>query len=279
MYSSSKSFVFSNINFYLNKSLSKCKVILPKEIIKNKNKNKDVVLASNELFNVVNYDNKLLFNTKIKMENITISNKLLKQDPYLKLKNHDKDNYSFETNNQIPLRWIYMLRDFYYPNIQIQNLNESVDYEKILYSQNENLIKYMLTGVFNQKELYGFVVHDNRWKTLNNKFSKFTENILLGASKFDSISKQNALQKCYGTKLYEPICLVEGGIQFNNEYVQDYIHFTYYYTQYCKINFVNNEIKNNMFYLTNKYINIEELLCLKLLLQKNNVLVSKINLY
>lgn len=244
---------------FLQQSMKNCKVIIPKYYFYNSD------IFENDIMLLKNNNGYLNFENKIEQLDILLKKNNKNE---MKLFEYNDDKYFFTTNNNIPYRWLLILKDFFWNDCKIEVIN---NYD---ITPNEKNAKIIINNFFKNKKEYSFKVLDETWQTGNGKFSLFSNRILKNCNKYSSLQTNN--NNCY-TELYGKC-----GITINNIFIHQYIDFVLnneYYSirdknklYFSKDNYVTsiNEYK------TNKYINYEELYCLYLSLNKQNIITTKI---
>ena len=265
--------LYSNIDYYLNKTLRPCYFAIP---IKTFETTKEKLLT-NELFEVQKDNTNIIIKDKIKLENIELNKYLNPTSNVLKPYKCDKNYYYYETKNQIPIRWIYMIRNFYYPDIVIKKANYYVNYIDILNSkENEYYNELFLDQIFNKEyKNYYFNIDDKRWNIANITFIK---KILDLSKNYKSLNKQTQNQ-INNNKPILDINKKNLKIMFNNSYYYDYYLFKKYNNYLVNETnnyFLNNYICDKIYDPNKKILCVEEQVCLKLFLEKHNINVSEL---
>ena len=174
------------------------------------------------------------------------------------------DNKLKIENNCIPLRWYYILKEFYLPDLNF--LVQNKDYtDKVNHLSNIviNNIVYDATN-FNNINYAKLTVKDEKWITKDYSYYKYTKETNIIVDKFFENSKK--YQSLKGEYNYLHAC--EGGIEFTNSYVDDFIQLNH--SQLGKGS-IRNEVKGHNTYITGKDITIEELMVLHLIMLKEGI--------
>lgn len=264
------------IGQYLSTSLKPGKIIFNKQYAV-KNEYFDP-LIENALFTVnyceINNNDdiikKIIFFRYKDLENIYIAKHLINYSDEFELKEFDNDNYYFETTGIIPLRWLYIIKDFYWKHSEIQELT-GINYTELLQKIPEITLKQILINSRTTKKGYCFQVlnldETKIWQTLDGELSEYTKKIFESCNSYLSLKNYNE-GNCY-QKLYK----AQGGVEIFNEFNKNYIKFNhnYFYSGSCR-----NELKGKNKYYTGKDVNLEEILCFYLVLQDKGVSLSKL---
>lgn len=174
------------------------------------------------------------------------------------------DNKLKMENNSIPLRWYYILKEFYLPDLNF--LVQHCDYtKKVNHLSNIviNNIVYDATN-FNNINYAKLIVKDEKWITKDYTYYKYTKETNIIVDKFFENSKK--YQSLNGE--YNYLHASEGGIEFTNSYVDDFIQLNH--SQLGKGS-IRNEVKGHNTYITGKDITIEELMVLHLIMLKEGI--------
>lgn len=271
--------IYYNLDFigqYLSVSLKPAKFIFNKQYAVNNEYYESLI--TNPLFNInyreINNDDgsikKIIFFKYKDLENTFIAKHLIKYSDEFELKEFDYDNYYFETTGIIPLRWLYIIKDFYWKHSEIQELSE-INYIEILNKIPEIALNQILINSWKTKNHYHFEVLNldktNKWQTLDGKFSKYTNDILTSCNSYLS------LKNYVDGDCYKKLFAAEGGVEIFNKFIKDYMNFNHNYF-YCGS--YRNEMKGNDKYHTGKDVNLEEILCFYLALKDKGVYVSEL---
>jgi uncharacterized lipoprotein YehR (DUF1307 family) len=161
-------------------------------------------------------------------------------------------------SNKIPLRWYYILQDFYIPDLQFEI--EPIDYTDKVNQLTDIVIENIIKDATQITTKYILKVNDDRWITRdlvcrdkNELVKTFFEN----SKKYKSLNGE-----------YRYLAAVEGGIKFNNSYVDDYVDLNH---SQLGIGSIRNECKGHDSYLTGKDITVEELLVLHLIMNAEGI--------
>lgn len=204
------------------------------------------------------------------MENTFIMKHLINVTYEMELKVYDDDNYYFETTGLIPLRWLYMIKDFYWIHSKIEELPE-INYLDLLTQIPQITLNQILMNSKRTKKQYNFKVINSddskKWQTLNGQFSEYTKNILKSCNSFMS------LQNTDNFNCYRELYAYEGGVLIQNKFLDDYLKFNH---NYSYAGCYRNEMKGHDSYCTGKDVNHEEILCFYLALKNKGVCVSEL---
>ena len=204
------------------------------------------------------------------LENIFIAKHLMDCSNEFELKEFDDDNYYFETTGIIPLRWLYMIKDFYWKHSEIQELTE-INYSELLQKIPEIALNQILLNSWKTKKTYCFQVinldESKLWQTLNGEFSEYTKKIIKSCNSYLSLRNNDTRDS------YQRLFAYEGGVEIFNNYIKDYIKFNH---NYFYSGSFRNEMKGKTNYRTGKDINLEEILCFYLALKDKGVSLSKL---
>lgn len=191
----------------------------------------------------------------------------------------DDKNYRFSTIGHTPVRWLEIIKDFYWKDITIE---DSVRDGEI----NPEIIDFIpdavLTNIINTTpHYYGyFEVTDEKWGTLDCSFTEYTQEIVNTYKNYLSItpvdsSNQRIFKYNGPNPPYKKFAAggAEGGILFSSKYVLlysgiQYVFFGSYYTNYTK--------GENCY--TTDHVNPEELYVFYMFLKDNGVSVSDFTL-
>lgn len=161
--------------------------------------------------------------------------------------------YQFKNEtNQIPLRWFYILQEFYIPHLQFTV--KPIDYTSKVNELNDATITNIIQDATNIKK-YSVIVSDKDWdtKSCSDLVGKF----------FDNSKKYKSLNGSYNY-----LHAFEGGIEINGSFVDDFVLLNH--SQFGKGS-IRNEVKGIYHYTTGKDITPEELMVLHLIMKKENV--------
>jgi hypothetical protein len=196
-------------------------------------------------------------------------------DYYIPVKQEDNKTLSFETSGAYPIRWLYMLKDFHFPEASIE-LKEPLELEKIVNSIPNVTLKEIVYQSLNKQSSFGFEVinqgkkscnwyrdeigpDEKIWYTGDGKLSPYTKSILKKASELSSF-KGSSLSKVF----FDTVFSAQGGLVIQNEFIEDYVNF---YRDYIRGS-IYFEISGRTQYYSQKEINGEELVCLYLAIKK-----------
>ena len=245
----------SYIKDYINTTMKNVDVIIPEKYI-------DQTLTT-ELFtikfDVHHYTKQVIFEPIIKTENMMLAAMVTDNHIYY-LKLLDDGSYIFETSGRIPVRWMYIIKDFFWKDITIK------DSEYKLYDVNifDN-IPYIVCKNISKLSKYSFAlfsVDDERWLVSDTFMNDFTKSILNTSHDYLSCKNEKS------SRAYTPFPAAEGGIGFSNDYI-------YSYTRFCgymgtrRYNYAKGSTK-----FSSNHNNVEDLYCLYLLLKENKINVS-----
>jgi hypothetical protein len=183
------------------------------------------------------------------------------------LKYIEKIDNKFEPiNNKIPLRWYYILQDFYIHDLQFEI--EPIDYTNKVNQLTDIVIENIIKDATQIKTPYILKVNDDRWITRDlvcRDKNELVETFFENSKNYKSLNGY-----------YKYLAACEGGIEFNNSYVDDYVDLNH--SQFG-VGSIRNECKGHNSYLTGKDITVEELLVLHLIMNKEGIKNSFDKLY
>lgn len=167
---------------------------------------------------------------------------------------HKFENKTIITN-QIPIRWFYIIKDFYIPDLDIESIT-LMDYTEKVNKLPIIVLSKIINKATNNYEKRIKIKHPE-WKTDNGKISKLTYNF------FEFTKILNSLN-------FEPYSVIyheKGGIEMRNLFVLDYINLNH-----CiKLGPVETEVIGKRNYKTTNDINTEDFLIFHLALEKCNI--------
>lgn len=166
---------------------------------------------------------------------------------------HQIEHQFKNETNQIPIRWYHILKEFYIPDLKF-NVVKTMDYTSKVNKLNDLTITNMIKEATNI-EKYSIVVSDDKWNTT--QYSKLVKIFFENSKKYKSLNGY-----------YDYLPAVEGGIEFHNSYVDDFVLLNH--SQFNKGS-IRNEVKGTYQYNTNKDITPEELMVLHLIMKKENI--------
>lgn len=161
-------------------------------------------------------------------------------------------------NNKIPLRWYYILQEFYLPDLKF--IHQYYDYTDKVNKLTDLVINNIVTDATNIK-ISRLIVKNENWKTRDYIYAKSENNQLVN----NFFEKSKNYQSLDGHYRYLAAC--EGGLLFNNTYVEDFINLNH--SQYRGS--IRNEVKGENSYITGKDITPEELMVLHLIMKKEGI--------
>tara|TARA_Y100000766_G_C18866877_1_gene586214 strand:- start:362 stop:1138 length:777 start_codon:yes stop_codon:yes gene_type:complete len=173
----------------------------------------------------------------------------------------DNDQYYFETRGLIPVRYLSMIKDFYWKDIKIENCDVNFD---SIFDLIDNTPLLILKNIIDHKKILTYKEHvqlqvlDENWKTDNCKFNDYTKDILHKSSNYISLKYNNKTG-------YRPFAAAEGGIHIYNDYSPIIQNFSYA----NDLRFFNYA-KGSKNY-TNKHNSLEEMYFLYLFLKDNDI--------
>lgn len=122
-----------------------------------------------------------------------------------------EDEFVIDTNSQIPLRWLYMLKDFYFPSAEI-TLKEKPDFAERVRFASDALISDTLIRSSPLAMFSADVGPDHRIFSTKNESGK------------EILRRSKGLLSLAGEPLIESSS-ARGGIIFDNLYTQQWINF------------------------------------------------------
>lgn len=261
------------IGDYLSTSLKKGKIIFNKQHLKQNEYYEPLI--KNSLFRI-SYREHKTNEQKIKkslwfdfddLENTFIAKHLIKHNNELEVFEYDADNCYYETNGIIPFRWLLMVKDFYWKESTVVELDK-INFNELLNEIPQIPLDEILTNSRKTKIDCRIKINSDEshlWYTLDGKFSEYTNTILKSCNSYLSLSPT-------AVNNYKTLYACEGGIEIFNKFVMDYVKFNHNYSYSGS---VRNELKGKDSYHTGKDVNHEELLCLYLALKDKGVSVEE----
>lgn len=253
------------INRYLSKTLRPARVIMPKKLFSDDEllSNKLLKNTDNPLFQLSYYSdkNKIKFNHFAEIPNTYIASELLPNLDGFEIKELSNEKIYFETDGTIPLRWIYMIKDFYCNEIEIEN-KHNINFEPFLRNLSKQSIDELLYKSIKQSlyASFSFKVINNEkeqyWITDKFSFSPYSYKKLSQCNNFLSLKSLN--------QPYVPTLSKGGGIEIYTEEqlaYSEFIHSVFMKKLYF------NKIKGHNYYSNNIGVNKEEVICLFLALK------------
>ena len=171
------------------------------------------------------------------------------------------DNKLKMENNCIPLRWYYILKDFYLQDLQF--IITPYDYTNKVNQLTDIIINNIVNDATNIK-LAKLTVKNEKWSTKDYaSYKSNKEDFELVDKFFEKSKKYESLDGSYRC-----LAACEGGIVFNNSYVNDFVKLNH--SQYNRGS-IRDEIKGHNTYITGKDIIPEELMVLHLIMNKEGI--------
>ena len=177
------------------------------------------------------------------------------------LKYIQKIDYKFKLeNNNIPLRWYYILQEFYLPELKF--VIQPCDYSEKVNQLTDLVIENIVCDAtqINHIKYSKVIVKDENWITLDN--ARNNKNDVVNRF-FEKSAYYKSLDGSYS---YLYAC--EGGIEFNNSYVDDFVRLNH---SQLGVGSIRNETKGHNRYSTGKDITPEELMVLHLIMKKEGI--------
>lgn len=279
-----------SIRDYLMQTMECKKVIFDKKYLNCEIENELFSLTFNPCYGT----NKVTFKYHRKPHNINIMEHLLEIDynghfnSIYHRKNEDqydkegKEEHYFITNGLTPIRYLFMIKDFFWKDIRIEDCERSIketldmlDYtpDRVLY----NIIKLKNSEILRKEHAFLKVLHPE-WETQDMRFNELSKHVLYKSSNYLSIrnSKKGNYNEHYKHlehQGYGVFAAAEGGICFRSDF--QLINNRFYMSNGLRC---YNYAKGSTTY-TNKHNNVEELYCLYLMLKDNEIPVEiKINI-
>jgi len=273
------------VSQYLNKTMQPARITFTKEYFKkeilgNPNNKRNNIL-SNPLFKInYNAKNNLINFKHYKNPNISIVNYVLPFKFGIHLE-ETSDLVSFSTNGLIPIRWLYMIRDFHWKYSMIEPLDKidfmpllndlpQITFNKII---SDTLIQDTIgfkvinnINIKDQLNIKNTTYPDTYWGTYNGVMTPYTKYILDECSKFESLKPLYNLNSSYDS-LYAN----RGGIEIKTDAIYEFMKFNH--SMPC-MGFIKNECGGHDTYNTDKDVTREELICLYLALKELGVNVE-----
>jgi hypothetical protein len=225
----------------------------------------------NELFSVsinTNYDiHTIKITPKIKLQNYNLMNIIIDKNTINLnpiLYENDDDTYYFITNGLISSRWLYIIQDFFWKDIIIQDTEKNICLDII-----DCIPNIVLYNIMNLTPYYygRIIIDDDEWivKDCNIEF-EYTKNIINKSKNYKSIESYD--YKGNITNAYSDFPASEGGLTFNNKYLNDYTSIQSLYLRKHRSYYAKG---SHIF--TSKHNNYEDLYCLYLFLKDNGIKV------
>lgn len=258
---------------YLSTSLKKGKIIFNKQYLKQSEDYEPLIKNSLFSINYREYENeekkikKTLYFNFDDLENTFIAKHCIKCNNEIEVLDYDTDNCYFETNGIIPFRWLLMIKDFYWKESNVVELDE-VNFNELLNDMPKIALDQILINSRKTKVNCQIKINSDEnhlWYTLDGKFSEYTNTILKDCNSYLSLCPTS-------NNNYKILYACEGGIEIFNKFIMDYIKFNH---NYSFSGSVRNELKGKDSYHTGKDVNHEELLCLYLALKDKGVLMDE----
>jgi hypothetical protein len=168
------------------------------------------------------------------------------------------DNEFKSENHKIPLRWYNILQEFYITDLKFDI--KPIDYSDKVNQLTDIVIENIIDDATKIKTNYIVKVNDDRWITRDITCRDKNELV----DKFFKNSKNYKSLNGY----YRYLAACEGGIEFNNSYVDDYVDLNH---SLLGKGSIRNECKGHNSYTTGKDITIEELYVLHLIMDKEDI--------
>jgi len=267
------------ISNYLNKTMRPATISFQKDYFQEKVIGKvnkyDRTVLSNPLFTIYHNQNDILNFTYKNVPNLDITQYVL---PFkYGLDKKEDDNFvSYSTKGQIPIRWLYMIKDFHFKESIIEP-DENIDYYPLLKELPKNTFNKIINDTLTPKSKFGFKVTNypeielkegwylkKIWGTYNKSFTQYTSKILEECGKFESL-------KPVINKSYDILFKDEGGINILTEDMYEFIKYCHTVEPY-RVN--DNSLIGTNSYYSNKNVTTEELICLYLALKELGVEVE-----
>jgi len=171
--------------------------------------------------------NKVKIYFKYKPFSIYLMDMFTEKDRTIVYQKDDNDQYYFETRGIIPVRYLSMIKDFYWTDITIFNcdVNCDVNFDSI-FDLIDNTPLLILKNIIDHKKILTYKEHvqlqvlDENWKTDNSKFNDYTKDILHKSSNYLSLKYNNETG-------YKSLATAEGGIHIYNDYTPIIQIFSY----------------------------------------------------
>jgi hypothetical protein len=223
----------------------------------------------NELFSVfinTKYDvHTINITPKIKLQNYNLMNIIIDKNTINRnpiLHENDDDTYYFITNGLISSRWLYIIQDFFWKDIIIQDTEENICLDII-----DCIPNIVLYNIMNMSPYYygRIFIDDKDWIVKDHNINfEYTKNIIDKSKNYKSIESYD--YKGNITNAYTGFPAAEGGLTFKNKYLNDYSSIQNMYLKQYRTNYAKG---SNIF--TSRHNNVEDIYCLYLFLKENGI--------
>lgn len=168
-----------------------------------------------------------------------------------------QQEFNGETNT-IPVRWFHVLKEVYFPEFEFEVM--PVDYTEEVKAMPDMVLRTIVEDALHGHRRGGvsLLVTAPDWKSGNVIGSTFTEEFFAACKR--------ANYKCLDGR-YKCLPASEGGIEYFNSYVDDFIRLNHKFV----MGSIRNETKGHRYYHLTKDICHEELAVLSILLTKHGI--------